>query len=71
VKGLAEVEDAVQPIAETTLALFQREDNTITEHQLRVIRIRAVCQPEHEQFQTGRLEKQFLENRSYRKIIIT
>jgi len=71
VKGLAEVEDAVQPIAETTLALLQGKDNAIAEHQLRVIRIRAVRQPEHEQFQTGRLEKQFLENRSYREIIIT
>jgi hypothetical protein len=71
VKGFAKVEDAVQPIAETTLALFQCEDNAIAEHQLRVIRIRAVRQPEHEQFQARRLEKQFLENRSYREIIIT
>lgn len=32
VKGLAEVEDAVQPIAETALTLLQREDNAVAEH---------------------------------------
>lgn len=59
-KGFTEVEDTVQPVAETALTLFQREDDAVAEHQLRVVRIRAVRQPEHEQFQTGRLEEQFL-----------
>lgn len=60
VKGLAEVEDAVQPVAEAALALLEREDDAVAEHQLRVVRIRAIRQPEHKQFQAGRLEEQFL-----------
>lgn len=50
VESLAEVENAVQPIAEAALTLLQREDNTVAEDQLRVVRVRAVCQPQHEQF---------------------
>lgn len=41
-KGFAEIENAVQPVAETALTLFQREDNAVAEHQLRVIRCCAV-----------------------------
>lgn len=62
VKGFTEVENAVQPFAETTLTLFQRQDYAVTEHQLRIIRMRAVRQPEHEQFQASWLEEQFLES---------
>lgn len=62
VKGFAEVENTVQPIAETALTLFQRQDDAVAEHQLRIVRIRAVRQPEHEQFQAGWLEEQFLES---------
>lgn len=49
-EGFAEVKNAVQPIAEATLTLLQREDNAVAEDQLRVVRVRAVCQPEHKQF---------------------
>lgn len=62
VKGFAEVENAVQPIAETALTLFQRQDDTVAEHQLSIVRICAVRQPEYEQFQAGWLEEQFLKS---------
>jgi len=50
VEGFAKVKYAVQPIAEATLTLLQREDNAVAEDQLRVVRVRAVRQPEHKQF---------------------
>jgi len=49
-KGFAEVENTVQPIAEAALTLLQREDNAVAEDQLRVVRVRAIRQPEHKQF---------------------
>lgn len=45
VESFAEVENTVQPIAEAALTLLQREDNTVAEDQLRVVRVRAVRQP--------------------------
>lgn len=60
-KSFAKFEYAVQPVAEAALTLFQRENNSVAEHKLRVVRMCAIRQPEHKQFQAGRLEEKFLE----------
>lgn len=56
-ESLTEVENTVQPIAETSLTLSTCEDYTVAECQTRVVGSRTVSEPQHEELQARRLEE--------------
>lgn len=66
VKSFGELEDAVKPVAKAELTLLQCQDHTVAKRQLRVLRFRTVRQPQNEEFQARRLEKQLLRTNNHR-----